>query len=173
MNTKYLRSAAIPLLVITIIAFFLISGRSNTTPKNQGFPQLYAQIDKDEIKTIEVRPGQNKLVIIPTTDSKIKRYELGYGSDEDLKEVKDRRERHHWQARKRNIGQPGNRRHKAMKTKMIGKAGNWRQGQQILRQTPSFSNHLGEQCVVITITAWCDDRAVQSPQIQANRGQQN
>src|SRR4051812_5709025 len=88
MNTRYLRSAAIPILVITMIAFFLWVNSTSRSANKNDFPKLYSQIEKNQVDKVVVDPAQNSISVTPDKGAKFKPYELGYATDKDLDDLK-------------------------------------------------------------------------------------
>jgi cell division protease FtsH len=88
MNTRLLRSAAVPLLVISLIAFVVLEGSNRSKDKSQhSYKQLYQQIDDKKVDAITVQPEKNKLIVkLKKTkgSSDQKTYELGYATEADI-----------------------------------------------------------------------------------------
>src|SRR5665647_2152886 len=93
MNTRYIRSAAIPILVVTLIAFFLVELQSSKTTQKNNFPKLYSQIDKDQVKTITVTPSKNEVTVTPQSDNgkaPFEEYSIGFATDKDLDTIQNK-----------------------------------------------------------------------------------
>lgn len=87
MNTRMLRSAAIPVLVIAVIALFLVSSeKSNSSSDQKTLSTLHDQIKNNEIESVKVYAGE-KIVVTPKAHDG-KPYELGYGTEEDVNQIK-------------------------------------------------------------------------------------
>jgi len=85
MNSKTLRSAAIPLLVFALIAFIIV-GRGGDKPpsKDASFAALTKQVDADKVKEIVVDPGKNKITVTPSKAKDFKEYSIGYATEKQI-----------------------------------------------------------------------------------------
>lgn len=85
MNRKFLQGAAIPILIISILVYV---GYNSSRPeeKKHSYPQLYKQIEQDQVKSITVDPQLNKITITPKKDVKDvpEPYALGFATEKDL-----------------------------------------------------------------------------------------
>jgi len=88
MNSKTLRSAAIPILVISLI-IFLVLGRSENKPdaKDASFTALMQQLEDDEVKSIEVDPGANKISVEPRKAGDFDAYSIGYATEKQVDDL--------------------------------------------------------------------------------------
>jgi cell division protease FtsH len=90
MNTRYLRSAAVPIIVITLIASFLWLQNSSSSEQKNNYPKLYEQIDDGNVKDITFQPSTNSVIVTPTKDAKFTKYTLGYVTEQDVEGIKER-----------------------------------------------------------------------------------
>ncbi len=90
MNTRYLRTAAIPILVVSLIIGMLWMQNSATTKQTNNYPKLFEQIDDGDIKTVEFDPKTNSLTVTPSKGAKFTKYTLGYVTESDVDSVKDK-----------------------------------------------------------------------------------
>ena len=90
MNTRYLRTAAIPILVVSLIIGLLWMQNSATTKQTNNYPKLFEQIDDGDVKTVEFDPKTNSLAVTPSKGAKFTKYTLGYVTESDVDSVKDK-----------------------------------------------------------------------------------
>jgi len=77
--SRFSKSAAFPILIVVILAFFaqqLIS--SPNKKKDPGFGVFMTQLDNGQIKTIEMRNRSNELLVTLKDKSQ---YEVGFATD--------------------------------------------------------------------------------------------
>jgi cell division protease FtsH len=77
--SRFSKSAAFPILIVVILAFFaqqLIS--SPNKEKDPGFATFLTQLDNRDIKTVEMRNRSNELLVTKTDK---KQYEVGFATD--------------------------------------------------------------------------------------------
>jgi cell division protease FtsH len=88
MNSKNLRSAAIPVLVIAIIAFIVLrpSGEEPNA-KDASFSALYQQVDDEEVKSITVDPSKNKITVVPEKADDFDEYSIGYATEKQVDDL--------------------------------------------------------------------------------------
>ena len=88
MNSKTLRTAAVPILVIAIIVF-LVLGRSTNTPstKDASFDALATQVQDDEVKSIEVDPSSRKITVTPKQAKDFTKYSIGYATEKQIDDL--------------------------------------------------------------------------------------
>ncbi|MCW2922934.1 MAG: ATP-dependent metalloprotease FtsH [Thermoleophilia bacterium] len=92
MNSKTLRSAAIPILVFALIAFLLVDrgSGSNGPDKDARLSSLNDQIDAGTVKQIQVDPGSNKIRVTPKKSSDFKEYTVGYATEKQVNDLTTR-----------------------------------------------------------------------------------
>jgi cell division protease FtsH len=77
--SRFSKSAAFPILIVVILAFFaqqLIS--SPNKEKDPGFGAFLSQLDANQIKSVEMRNRSNELLVTKTDK---KQYEVGFATD--------------------------------------------------------------------------------------------
>ena len=77
--SRFSKSAAFPILIVVILAFFaqqLIS--SPNKKKDPGFGVFMTQLDNGAIKSVEMRNRSNELLVTKTDK---KQYEVGFATD--------------------------------------------------------------------------------------------
>ena len=77
--SRFFKSAAFPILIVVVLAFFvqkLVSPHSSEPTPSYG--EFIQQLERGEIKTVDVKTKDNTLVIKPRTGSQ---YERGYLPD--------------------------------------------------------------------------------------------
>ena len=77
--SRFSKSAAFPILIVVILAFFaqqLIS--SPNKEKDPGFATFLQQLNTNQVKTVEMRNRSNELIV---TKVDKKQYEIGFASD--------------------------------------------------------------------------------------------
>ena len=89
MNTKNLRSAAIPLLVLAVIASFLLYSRDSgdTSNKDASFVALTKQLEANEVEKIVVDPGSQKITVTPKKEKDFKEYSIGYATEKQVDDL--------------------------------------------------------------------------------------
>src|ERR1700710_2094854 len=77
--SKFSKSAAFPILIVVILAFFaqqLISGPNQK--KDPGFGKFISQLNAGQIKSVEMRNRTNELQVTKTDKSQ---YRVGFATD--------------------------------------------------------------------------------------------
>ncbi len=88
MNAKTLRSSAIPILVIVLIIFLVVSGRDDaSTNKDASITALKQQVSDNEVKRIVVDPGSNKITVTPKDSDDFKEYSIGYATEKQIDDL--------------------------------------------------------------------------------------
>jgi cell division protease FtsH len=87
MNSKTLRSAAIPILVFALIAFLLFNRSEETSTKDASFTALEQQVEDGEVKKIIVEPGENKITVTPKETKDFKEYSIGYATEKQVDDL--------------------------------------------------------------------------------------
>ncbi len=88
MNAKTLRSSAIPILVIVLIVFLVASnGNDEPSSKDASFTALTKQVDDNQVKSIEVDPGSNKITVTPKEAKDFDEYSIGYATEKQVDDL--------------------------------------------------------------------------------------
>ena len=80
--SRFFKSAAFPILIVVVLAFFaqrLISPSDEETKPT--FADFQAQLDRGEIQSVEVKDRDNKIVVTPRAgrpESEPEEYEVGF-----------------------------------------------------------------------------------------------
>ncbi|MBC7461375.1 MAG: ATP-dependent metallopeptidase FtsH/Yme1/Tma family protein [Thermoleophilia bacterium] len=88
MNSKTLRGAAIPILIVALIAYLLV-GRSDPkpSPKNASFSALTRQVKANDVKEILVDPAKLKITVTPKNANDFKLYSIGYATEKQVNDL--------------------------------------------------------------------------------------
>lgn len=90
MNAKKLRSMAIPVLVIVLIVYLVADSRGgDKSAEKANFTQLRTQVEKDQVKRIQVDPGANKITVVPTKADHFKEYSIGYATEKQVDDLEE------------------------------------------------------------------------------------
>jgi cell division protease FtsH len=87
MNSKTLRSAAIPILVFALIAFLLVNRTNPSSGKNESFSTIEKQVDDGKVKLITVDPSKNKITVTPKKAKDFKEYSIGYATEKQVDDL--------------------------------------------------------------------------------------
>jgi cell division protease FtsH len=74
--SRFFKSAAFPILIVVVLAFFAQRLIANEKPADKTtFPEFLTQVDKGQVKTVEMRQKDNILEVTPRNGQK---YEIGW-----------------------------------------------------------------------------------------------
>ncbi|MCW2927116.1 MAG: ATP-dependent metallopeptidase FtsH/Yme1/Tma family protein, partial [Thermoleophilia bacterium] len=90
MNSKTLRSAAIPLLAIALLAFLFMNNADDKKSKDASFPALERQLKDDQVKEVVVDPGSNKITVTPKKADDFKEYSIGFATEKQVDDLEAR-----------------------------------------------------------------------------------
>ncbi|UUY03412.1 ATP-dependent zinc metalloprotease FtsH [Svornostia abyssi] len=78
--SRFFKSAAFPILIVVVLAFFASRLMSDTSAdKKPTYGEFIQQLDKGELKSVEMRNRDNTLVVIPK-EGKGEKYEVGFAT---------------------------------------------------------------------------------------------
>ena len=88
MNSKTLRAAAVPILIVLLIVFLYTSNKGSSGPsKDASFSALQQQVKDGDVKEIVVDPGKNKITVTPKKSTDFKRYAIGYATEKQVNDL--------------------------------------------------------------------------------------
>ena len=78
--SRFFKSAAFPILIVVVLAFFASRLMSDTSAEERPtYGQFIQQLDKGELKSVEMRNRDNTLVVVPR-EGKGEKYEIGFAT---------------------------------------------------------------------------------------------
>jgi cell division protease FtsH len=89
LKSRNLRAAAIPVLVVTLIAFVLVgmSSSNNKPDTKHALSKLEAQISDGDIDSVVIESSKAEITVYPKEGSE---YKLGYATERDIESIRDR-----------------------------------------------------------------------------------